>query len=139
MVPSTIRSNLAGLRRRERLLTFVWGLACWLSVVVVLLLLGGLVDWLIDRQRDTPDEARFGIFIVQVSIAAIAALWFLVVPQVRRLPDDMLALWVEEKLGYDHRLISAIQLNKPKARLDGMSAELVKVVTREAEKETNKV
>ena len=140
MVPPTIRSNLAGLRRRERLLTFVWGAACWLCVVIVLVLLGGAVDWLIDRERDTPEEVHVGILAVQAIIAAVAGLWFLVWPQICRLPDDKLALWVEDKLPhFEHRLISAIQLNRPGANLAGMSPELVKVVTREAEGQAKKV
>ena len=140
MIPSSLRSNLAGLRRRERLLTFVWGLACWLAVVAALLLLAGFIDWLIDRQRNTPPAVHLGFLIVQAVVAGAAAIWFLVVPQIRRLRDDTLALWVEEKLPhFGHRLISAIQLNRPGAKLDGMSAELVKVVTREAESRANKV
>src|SRR5947199_4548139 len=48
--------------------------------------------------------------------------------------DSFLALWVEEKVGnLGHRLISALQLNRPGARTEGMSPELITVVTREAE------
>jgi hypothetical protein len=140
MVPVSIRNNLAGLRRRERLLTFVWGAACWLSIVLVLLFVCGLVDWLIDRQRDTPRAVRLGMFFAQTAVAAVAGLFFLLWPQVRRLPDALLALWVEEKIPrFDHRLISAVQLNQPEAQLEGMSRELVAVVTREAEKETQRL
>jgi hypothetical protein len=140
MVPASIRSNLAGLRRRERLLTFVWGAACWFAIVLVLLLLCCLVDWLIDRQRDTPMGVRLGMFIVQVVIAGLAGLLFVLWPQIRRLPDALLALWVEEKIPqFEHRLISAVQLNQPDAQLGGMSKELVAVVTREAEKQTQRV
>ena len=70
----------------------------------------------------------------------LAGLCFLFIPQIRRLPDDLLALWVEAKCPrFDHRLISAVQLNRPKAKLDGMSPELVAVVTREAEKESKRL
>src|SRR5260370_266930 len=103
MVPTSIRKNLAGLRRRERLLTFVWGAACWLSIVLVLLLLCGLLDWLIDRERETPAGVRLGMFAVQAAVAALAGLLFLLWPQVRRLPDALLALWVEAKIPeFDH-------------------------------------
>src|SRR4051794_25064005 len=98
MVPHSIQNNLAGLRRRERLITLAWGLACWLAIVLVLLLIGGLVDWLIDRQRDTPFRLRVGLFAVQAVVVGASALWFLVWPQLRRLPDSMLALWVEDKV-----------------------------------------
>src|SRR5712692_5350177 len=130
MVPVSIRNNLAALRRRERLLIFVWGAARWLSIVLVLLFVCGLVDRLIDRQRDTPRGVRLGMFFVQVAVSAVAGLIFLLWPQVRRLPDALLALWVEEKIPqFEHRLISAVQLNQPDAQLDGMSPELVAVVT----------
>jgi hypothetical protein len=134
MIPHSIQANLAALRRRERLLTFVWGFACWISIMVVLLLLCGFIDWLIDRERDTPQAVRVGLILVQVTIAGIAGLWFVLVPQIRWLPDTMLALWVEAKLPFfRHRLISAVQLNQPNAETEGMSKELITVVTREAD------
>src|SRR5438132_14139005 len=140
MVPSSIENNLAGLRRRERLLTFVWGAACWLAIVLVLLLLCGLIDWLIDRGRETPMGVRVGMFFVQAASAGVAGLLFVLWPQIRRLPDALLALWVEEKIPqFEHRLISAVQLNQPDAQLEGMSPELVAVVTREAESQTARV
>jgi hypothetical protein len=140
MVPSTIRNNLAALRRRERFLTFVWGAACWLAIGLVLLFLCGFVDWLIDRQRETPMDVRYGLFGVQAVVAALAGLVFVLWPQLRRLPDALLALWVEEKIPqFDHRLISAVQFNQPGAQLEGMSKELVAVVTREAEKQAQHV
>lgn len=140
MVPPTIQHNLASLRMRERLLTLIWGAACWLSVVLVLLILACFVDWLIDRTRETPVGVRIALFLLQTSTAAIAALLFVIVPQVRRLPDAILALWVEDKIPqFDHRLISAVQFNQPNADLGGMSTELVGVVTREAEKQAQRV
>ncbi|MSQ96702.1 MAG: hypothetical protein EXR98_19410 [Gemmataceae bacterium] len=136
MVPPTIRHNLASLRTRERLLTFVWGAACWLAVVLVLLIFACLVDWFIDRSRETPMGVRLALFLLQAFTAAIATFVFLAFPQMRRLPDSILALWVEDKIPqFDHRLISAVQFNQPNADLGGMSTELVGVVTREAEKQ----
>src|SRR5262249_5561375 len=45
-----------------------------------------------------------------------------------------LAKRVEESLPeYDHRLITAIQLNRAEAKTEGMSAELIGIVTDEAE------
>lgn len=139
MVPPTIRSKLAGLRTRERLLTFAWGAACWFAILLILVFICGFIDWLIDRQRDTPYLLRVGMFFVQAGVAFVAALLFLLVPQIRRLPDTLMALWVEEKMPqFEHRLISAVQLNEPDADLQGMSIELVGVVTKEAEKETTR-
>jgi len=135
MVPPTILSNLSSLRSRERLLTLAWGLACWLALALVLLVLCCFVDWLIDRWQDTPMAVRYGLLGIQAVSAFITAIAFLLVPQIRRLPDALLALWVEDKIrDFDHRLISAVQLNAPNANLGGMSKELVGVVTREAEK-----
>jgi hypothetical protein len=140
MVPSTIRSNLSSLRRRERLLTFVWGAACWLAVALVLLVICCFVDWLIDRWQDTPMTVRVGLVGVQLASAFLAGILFLMIPQFRRLPDALLALWVEDRVrDFDHRLISAVQLNAPGADLGGMSKELVGIVTREAEKRAARV
>src|SRR5580765_767986 len=122
MVPASIRNNLTGLRTRERLLTLIWGAACWFAIVLVLLLLCGLIDWLIDRSRETPMSVRVGMFFVQAIVAGVAGLLFVLWPQIRRLPDALLALWVEEKMPqFEHRLISAVQLNQPNADLQGMS------------------
>jgi hypothetical protein len=140
MVPPSIRRNLASLRRRERLLTFAWGVACWLAVALFLLFACGFADWFIDRERETPWEIRQLFFAVQVGAWCLGGLCFLLIPQIRRLPDDLLALWVEAKCPkFDHRLISAVQLNRPNAKLDGMSAELVALMTREADKEAKRI
>ncbi|HZZ80490.1 MAG TPA: hypothetical protein VFE62_18445, partial [Gemmataceae bacterium] len=140
MVPSSIKSNLASLRFRERLLTFVWGAACWAAVALLLLLLCGFADWLIDRERETPMIIRIAFVAGQAGAWLLAALLFLLVPQICRLPDELLALWVERKhRQFDHRLIGAVQLNEPDADLRGMSKELVAVMTHEAMDESNNV
>src|SRR5206468_1974319 len=121
-------------------LTFVWGVACWLSIVLLLLLICGFIDWLIDQDRETPLAVRLGFFVVQFFVAIVAGFWFLVWPQIRRLSDETLALWVEEKCPhFDHRLISAVQFNQRGAQLEGMSMELVAIVTSEAEKAAKRV
>ena len=51
MIPPSILANLAGLRRRERLLDLVWGLARWFAVLLGLLLVGGLIDYLVEIGR----------------------------------------------------------------------------------------
>ena len=48
--------------------------------------------------------------------------------------DRRLALWVEDTFpALDHRLISAVELNRPAASIQGMSSGLIAAVTREAE------
>lgn len=140
MIPRSILSNLASLRRRERLLTFAWGAACFFAVAVISLLACAFLDWLIDREQETPWEVRQLFFFVQLGIWAVAGVLFILVPQIRRLPDELLALWVEGKhRRFDHRLISAVQFNRPGADLAGMSPELVGVVTKEAQQEARQV
>jgi len=131
---SIIRTNLSRLRRRERLLALAWGGACWLAVVLAALVVACFVDWLIDRNRDTPWAVRYLLFITQLALAAGAGYYFVLRPLFHRLRDDELALWVEEKHPlFAHRLITAVQLGRPGARVEGMSQELIVVVTREAE------
>src|SRR5262245_4984372 len=133
MIPSSIKRNLSSLRQRERLLTFAWGAARWLAIVLLLLLACGFVDWLIDRQRDTPDSIRVAMFGIQVATAIVLGLLLLFWPQLRWLGDSKLALWVEAKFPqFKHRLISAVQFHRRGADLEGMSKELVGVVTEEA-------
>jgi hypothetical protein len=131
---TTIRTNLSRLRRRERLLALAWGGACWLAVVLAALVLACFVDWLIDCNRDTPWAVRYLLFGVQVVLAAGAGYYFILRPLLRRLRDDELALWVEEKHPlFAHRLITAVQLGRSDARIEGMSRELILIVTKEAE------
>jgi hypothetical protein len=140
MVPASIRRNLAALRLRERLLTFAFGAACWVALVLVALLIACLVDWLIDRDQDTPIVVRLTLSMVVAGVAGLGAIAFLAWPQCRRLSDATLALWVEDKVPeFDHRLISAVQFNLPGVDLAGMSEELVGVVTREAETRAKRV
>ena len=134
MIPRTLGVKLAQLRRRERLLALAWGTARWLAVVLTALLAACFVDWLVDRERDTPWAVRRLLLAAQVMLAAAVGYWFLVRPQLHRLRDDTLALWVEDRHpALRHRLISAVQLTRPTARREGMSMELIAVVAREAE------
>ena len=106
MIPRTIRSNLASLRRRERLVRLVWGGCRWLALTVALLAVCVLVDYAIDRDRDTPWSVRYALFGVQAVTAAVGALGFVLWPQLRRLRDPELALWAEAHASrLHHRLI----------------------------------
>jgi hypothetical protein len=135
MIPRTIKRNLARLRRRERLIRLAWGVSRWLALVLGLLLFCALTDYAIDRDRDTPWSVRYALFGLQAAAAAVSAFIFVLWPQVRRLRDAELALWVEEKAHlFQHRLITAVELNQAGAKTGGMSDELILVVTREAER-----
>ncbi|MCI0680863.1 MAG: hypothetical protein L0Y71_02065 [Gemmataceae bacterium] len=140
MIPRAIHRNLARLRRRERLLALAWGASCWVAVVLAALLAACAIDWWIDRDRDTPWAVRRLLFAMQLLLAAAAAYWFLIRPQWRWLRDDTVALWVEERQpALVHRLITTVQLSRPGARSEGMSQELIAVVTREAEAQTTDI
>src|SRR5688572_15413471 len=137
MIPPSIHQNLSRLRRRERLIVLATGAAYWLALVLGALILACAIDWLIDRNRDTPRAVRRLLLAIQVLLAGAAALWWLVRPQLKRLPDDALALWVEERQpGLAHRLITTVQLGRAGARSEGMSPELIQVVTRETESQS---
>jgi hypothetical protein len=137
MVPQSILNRLDQLRRRETWLRLAWGGACFLAIFLSLLLLACLVDWLMDQEEDTPWEVRVALFAVQVAAAGMAVGWFVIRPLLGRPSDRDLALWVEEKHPQlEHRLISAVQLNQPGAATEGMSAELIGKVTREAERQS---
>ncbi|MCI0376806.1 MAG: hypothetical protein L0215_04320 [Gemmataceae bacterium] len=133
MIPPILLEKLAVLRRRERLLDLAWGGARCVALVIAALTVGCFLDWLIDRSRDTPWALRHIFFILQLLVAGGALLWCVLLPISKNRSDDDLALEVEDKHPkLAHRLISAVQLNMPYARTEGMSPELVQVVTKEA-------
>src|SRR5438067_12717987 len=116
MVPPTILRQLNRLRGRERLLRLAWGGARWLAVVVVALAVACLIDWWIDRGRETPFALRVALLVGQIMLAAALGVVWLLAPVARRRSDDDLALFVENKVSdLHHQLISAVQLNRPGA------------------------
>lgn len=140
MIPQIIQAKLAGLRGRERLLTLAWGMARWLAIVLVLLLAAGFVDWLLDRDQDTPWLLRWLLFLCQISVAVGAGAWLVLWPLAKRANDAALSLRVEDRypeLG--HRLITAVELNRPDADTLGMSQELIGLVTRQAEEQAHRL
>lgn len=140
MIPRMILDRLAGLRRREKSLRLAWGAARWGALVVAAVLFGCLVDWAWDRSDDTPRVVRVGLLALSIGAAAYGLIAWVLAPLFRRLSDDVLALWVEEKTPtLQHRLISAVQLNRPGADKRGMSEELIAVMTREAEAQARAV
>jgi len=140
MIPRSISQKISGLRFWERLLQIVWGVARAVAIVIAIFLVACLVDWLVDRNQNTPWLLRAFLLVLQVVIG-VALIGFLIVrPVLRRLGDSELSLWVEDKHPeLQHRLISAVQLNQPGADVKGMSPELVAAVTREAEEQTQRI
>ncbi|HEV3116075.1 MAG TPA: hypothetical protein VGY58_03425, partial [Gemmataceae bacterium] len=137
MVPRTILKRLAQLRRRERLLGVLWGTARGVAVAAVVLGLACLLDWLIDRRQDTPLALRWTMLLVQSVMWGTLLIGFLCRPLLRRMSDSHLSLYVEDKTpALGQRLISAVQLNRRGARVEGMSPDLIAAMTREAEAQT---
>lgn len=137
MVPPVITQKLSALRGREKFQSFAWGICRVLAVALVVLLLACLTDWLIDRTRDVPLWLRVSLLTFQIVLALGLFAWLVLPPILRRLSDDRLALWIEDKHPrLKQRLISAVQLNRRGADRQGMSSELIAVLTREAEQET---
>jgi hypothetical protein len=82
---------------------------------------------------ETPKWLRVGMTGAQVLLAAALAYAFVVRPW-RRTPriDDLAAHAEEEVPEFGHRLVTAVQLNRPGAKTAGMSKALIAEVAREA-------
>jgi len=118
---------------RERLVRLAWGGARWFAVVAVVLGFACLADWLYDRQSDVPFALRILLSGFQVGIAAGLAYLFLIRPWSKTPGIDDLAFQAEKAIPeFDHRLVTALQLNRRGARTQGMSTALIAEVTREA-------
>jgi hypothetical protein len=136
MVPSTILHQLARLRGRERVLRFTWGVARWVAVLLVVLGFACLLDWIVDRFTETPWGLRYFVAGAQLLLTCLILAVWVFAPTLRRLSDNLLALWVEDKHPrLNHRLISTVQFNQPGAKTQGMSQELIGVVTKDTEKQ----
>jgi hypothetical protein len=82
---------------------------------------------------ETPWWFRVAMTAGQVFLALGLAYVLLVRPWRRTPPVDELAGAAEKAIpGFDHRLVTAVQLNRPTARTQGMSKTLIAEVTREA-------
>jgi hypothetical protein len=135
MVPRSLQRQLNRLRRRERLLRLTWAAARCLSVFAMVLAAACLIDFLVDLYRDTPHWLRLGMLGVQIALWLAGGVFVLRL-LARRLSDTEVALWIEEKMPQlGHRLISAVQLNRPGAATAGMSPEMIAAVTRQAEEQ----
>jgi hypothetical protein len=149
-------------RLMERVIRAVWGGARVLAVALTVLAVACLLDYLIDRYRGSeswraflratwvfaPKPAEAGEswatditplwfrFLMTAGQAALVAwlAWVFVIRPLRRTPVvDDLAFRAEKAIPeFDHRLVTAVQLNRPEARTQGMSQPLIADVTREA-------
>lgn len=82
---------------------------------------------------DTPKWMRLGMTGGQVALALGLTYLLLVRPWRRTPPVDELASEAEKAIpAFGHRLVTAVQLNRPTARTQGMSQTLIAEVTREA-------
>ncbi len=133
----TLIHNLRSWQRHEWLYRVMWGSARLALLVVIGLTLACFTDWLVDRSRDTPMWLRVLLSFTQVVGYSLAAYFFLFrlgVPSI-----DSLAFRAEKAIPeFDHRLVTALQLNRPEAQTSGMSPELIQAVTREAERLSTK-
>ena len=120
-------------RLRERLVRLAWGGARVAAVAAAVLGVACFADWLYDRAADVPLALRLLTTGGQVALAAGLAYLYLLRPWVRTPPVDDLAYQAEQAIPvFGHRLVTALQLNRPGARTDGMSRSLIAEVTREA-------
>jgi hypothetical protein len=82
---------------------------------------------------ETPKWLRVGMTTGQLALALGLVYLLLVRPWVRTPPVDELAGRAEKAIPeFGHRLVTAVQLNRPGARTQGMSQALIAEVTREA-------
>ncbi len=120
-------------RFRERLVRLVFGAGGLLAVALTVLGAACLADWVYDRYADVPFALRVLATGGQVALAAALAYLFVLRPWVAAPPVDDLALKAEKAIPeFDHRLVTALQLNRPGAKTAGMSPALIAEVTREA-------
>jgi hypothetical protein len=124
-------------RRRDRLYRLAWGLARTASVCVTLLAVCCALDWWIDRSRETPLTLRIVMTVAQAVTAAYCVVRLVLKLNVPSL-DDLAARAEQLVPAFGHRLVTALQLNRAGARTDGMSAELIGDLTRDAERDARR-
>lgn len=139
LIPTTSIAKLTSLKGREQIINVMWGVTRWLALALTLFTAAALVDWRIDQFQDTPDWVRISLTLFQLAVLSIAALYWILYPIVRGPSLIRLARRVEEHFPeYDHRLITSIQLTKRGARTDGMSPQLIEMLTKESEQISSK-
>lgn len=142
----SLTSQLRAWQRREWLYRATWGFARWLALVFAVLAVACLVDWWLDKYVDVPfapergmSPVEFVAFALRVAVAAVqvglaAGAAYLLIFRLRTPSIVALAGRAEQAIPeFDHRLVTALQLNRTGARTRGMSPVLIHEVTREAE------
>jgi hypothetical protein len=155
----TIYQQLYRWRLYEWLIRLGCGTAYWLCVMLIVLAAACALDWCIDRYSgsqtwrdwrrsswllwpadplatgETPFwTVRCPLTLGQLVLAALLA-WAWILRPVRHTPSiDDLAFQAEQAFPeFDHRLVTAVQLNRRSARTQGMSQALIAQLTQEAE------
>lgn len=133
---TTMQSLVRQLRRwrfREQMVRLGWGASRWVAAVASVLAVACLADYVYDRYYDVPSWLRLLTTLGQVALAAALAVLFVIRPWVRTPPLDDLAVRAERAIPeFDHRIVTALQLNRPGAKTAGMSKMLIAEVTKEA-------
>ena len=125
--------QLRAWRLREQLVRLAWGGSRWFAIVATVLAFACLADWLYDRRAEVPLALRVLATGSQVLIAAGLAYVLLIRPWAKTPHIDDLAFQAEKAIPeFDHRLVTALQLNRSTAKTQGMSKALIAEVTREA-------
>ncbi|MEO2090294.1 MAG: hypothetical protein ABGY75_12445, partial [Gemmataceae bacterium] len=124
--------QLRSWQRREWLYSAAVAVAALVLVVAAGVTLACIVDYSIDSERDTPYWVRICLTAgqgVAYPAAAVIAFLFVRAPSLVALAGRAEDAHAE----FDHRLVTALQLNRPDARTAGMSEQLIGTVTDEAE------
>jgi hypothetical protein len=127
-----VKNQLRSWQRREWLYQAVWGIARWAVLVIGVLTLACFLDWWIDKYIDLPFAVRVLVTGLELAVAAGSA--YLLVVRLRT--PGLIALAGRAEKAFPvlgHRLVTALQLNRPGAKIEGMSRELIRQVTEEAE------
>jgi hypothetical protein len=134
-IPRASLAKLSALRGREHLFHILWAATRWLALAITLFAIAMIIDWRVDRVQDTPLWAR-RLMSGCLAAAFLVAGWFWLLRPLWRRPRLIpLAKRVEEQIPeFDHRLVTAIQLTRPDARVEGMSPALIEAVARETER-----
>lgn len=138
-IPQLSIRIISQLQARERLRTLLWGLAKWSLVVVLAAIAAMTIDFQIDKIRDTPFWLLALLLLAMVGTAGWL-FWKWVLKPWRNPPEpDVIAQRIEAGVPeFGHRLVTAIQLTRPEARISGMSESLIQDVSVEAEKLSQK-
>lgn len=124
--------QLRSWQRREWLYSATVAVAALVLVVAAGVTLACVIDYAIDSERDTPYWVRICLTSGQAvvyPVAAVVAFLFVRAPSLVALAGRA----EEQHAEFDHRLVTALQLNRPDARTAGMSSQLIGTVTDEAE------